>query len=44
MSMWQGSVKDKGHGFISNGIARANVVDGGSVEDEKISIDKGEMR
>ena len=44
MLKWQGGVKVKGHEFISNRFTRADVIDGGSVEDESISIDEGEMR
>ena len=44
MFEWQSCVKDEGYRLISNRATWFTVVDGGSVEDEKISIDKGDMR
>ena len=43
MSEWQSCVKDEGYRLISNRATWFIVVDGGSVEDEKISTDKGDM-
>ena len=43
MFEWQSCVKDEGYRLISNRATWFTVVDGGSVEDEKTSTDKGDM-